>query len=146
MGVPELREAIARLLYRMKGISCAPEQIVIGAGSEYLFNMLIQFLGRDRVIAVETPGYPLTARILQKNGMRLAPFRWTRTACAWTRFSKAARGRWCSRRRTTSPPGVVTSIGRRRELLRWAEETDSLIVENDYDSDSASPACRFPRS
>ena len=68
MGVPELREAIARLLYRMKGISCAPEQIVIGAGSEYLFNMLIQFLGRDRVIAVETPGYPLTARILQKNG------------------------------------------------------------------------------
>lgn len=135
MGIPELRAAIARLLYRMKGISCAPEQIVIGAGIEYLFNMLIQFLGRDRVTAVETPGYPLTARILRKNGMRLAPVEMDEHGVRMDALAQSGARALVLSPSHHFPTGIVTSIGRRRELLRWAEETDSLIVENDYDSE-----------
>ena len=41
-------------------MAVSPEQIVIGAGAEYLYLLLAQLLGRDTVFAVEDPGYPLS--------------------------------------------------------------------------------------
>ena len=48
-GVPELRGAIADYLYHARGMSVHPEQILIGSGTEYLYNLIIQLLGRDKV-------------------------------------------------------------------------------------------------
>ena len=69
-GVPELREAIAGTLYRLRGLSVSPEQIVVGSGSEYLYNLIVQLLGRELVYGVEDPGYPKPARIYALNGAR----------------------------------------------------------------------------
>ena len=57
-GASELREAIAGHLYRVRGLRVSPEQIVVGAGNEYLYGLLVQLLGRGRRYAVEDPGYP----------------------------------------------------------------------------------------
>lgn len=55
-GADALRRAIAQHLYRFRGISAAPEQIVVGAGTEYLYNLIVQLLGREAVYGVEDPG------------------------------------------------------------------------------------------
>lgn len=55
-GAVELRAALARQLYRYRGINAAPEQIVVGAGTEYLYNLIVQLLGREGVYGVEDPG------------------------------------------------------------------------------------------
>ena len=54
-GADALRRAIAQHLYRFRGISAAPEQIVVGAGTEYLYNLIVQLLGREAVYGVEDP-------------------------------------------------------------------------------------------
>lgn len=81
-GVYPLRQAIARHLYQFRGISAAPEQIVVGAGTEYLYNLIVQLLGRDLLYGVEDPGYSKAARIYGLNGADASPFRWTAGGCA----------------------------------------------------------------
>ena len=56
-GIFELRKAIADYLYQFRGMSVSPNQIIVGAGTEYLYGLIIQLLGRDSVYGVENPGY-----------------------------------------------------------------------------------------
>ena len=72
-GADALRRAIAQHLYRFRGISAAPEQIVVGAGTEYLYNLIVQLLGREAVYGVEDPGYSKAARIYALGGARTSP-------------------------------------------------------------------------
>ena len=67
-GVLELRQAIAGHLRQFRGLQTDPSCIVVGAGTEYLYHMLIQFLGRERCYAVEDPGYGKIPQIYQMNG------------------------------------------------------------------------------
>ncbi len=55
-GIMELRKAIADHLYQFRGIDVSPEQIIIGAGTEYLYGLLIQLFGNEAVYAIEDPG------------------------------------------------------------------------------------------
>jgi len=55
-GIPELRQAIAHHLAAFRGMHVDPENILIGAGTDFLHNLLLQLLGRDKVYAVEHPG------------------------------------------------------------------------------------------
>ena len=57
VGVWELRREIAKYLLQFRGMNVSPEQIVIGAGTEYLYGIIIQLLGRQKIYAVENPGY-----------------------------------------------------------------------------------------
>lgn len=69
-GRRELQEAIAGHLYHFRGMSVEPEQIVIGAGTEYLYGLLVQFLGRDKLYGVEEPGYQKPGQIYESCGAR----------------------------------------------------------------------------
>ena len=56
-GIIELRKAIADHLYQFRGIGVSPEHIIIGAGTDYLYGLLIQLFGNSAVYAIEVPGY-----------------------------------------------------------------------------------------
>ena len=68
-GIPELRRAIAHHLATFRGITVDPENILIGAGTDFLYNLLIQLLGRDKTYAVEEPGYGKIQKIYDANGV-----------------------------------------------------------------------------
>ncbi|MBS5878865.1 MAG: PLP-dependent aminotransferase family protein, partial [Clostridium sp.] len=68
-GAEELREAIAAYLLEFRGMRVSAEQIIVGAGSEYLYNLIVQLLGRKHVYAVENPGHVKIPRIYEKNGI-----------------------------------------------------------------------------
>ena len=69
-GIPELRGAIAKYLREFRGMQVLPEQIIVGAGTEYLHGLLIQLLGNDLVYGVEDPGYHKIARIYESMKVR----------------------------------------------------------------------------
>jgi|GEM_PF-34687 len=71
--VAALRQAIARDLREYKGMAVPPEQIVVGAGAEYLYLLLAQLLGREAVFAVEDPGYPKIRQVYGKCGAACRP-------------------------------------------------------------------------
>ena len=70
-GLWALREAVAGELYRQRGVRVSPEQVYIGAGAEYFYNLLIQFLGREKIFALEEPGHRKIARVYQANGVQM---------------------------------------------------------------------------
>ena len=72
-GEPALRREIAGYLHRMRGIDAPSEAIVLGAGTEVLVSALVALIGRERLFAVEDPGYSRVRRILVVSGARIAP-------------------------------------------------------------------------
>ena len=70
-GAEELRRAIAAYLHQFRGMTVDPEQIIVGAGTEFLYNIIIQLLGREKCYAVEDPGYSKISQIYAQNGVRL---------------------------------------------------------------------------
>lgn len=71
-GSPELRSAIADHLRQYRGMDVSPDQVVIGAGSQTLYQLLVQLLGRTRRYAVEDPGYPLLTRMYEQQDAQVA--------------------------------------------------------------------------
>ena len=69
-GTWELRKAIAMHLASFRDMQVTPGQIIIGAGTEYMYSLLIQLLGRDKVYCVEDPGYSKIARIYASNNVK----------------------------------------------------------------------------
>lgn len=133
-GRRELQEAIARHLYDFRGMVVAPEQIVIGAGTEYLYGLLVQFFGRDKIFGVEEPGYQKPARIYESNGAR----------CAFLPMDDAGVRSDALEAQDVDilhispshhfPTGVVMPVSRRYELLGWcARQEGRYILEDDYD-------------
>ena len=74
-GIPELRQAIAGHLAAFRGMRVDPENILIGAGTDFLYNLLIQLLGREKVYAVEEPGYGKIRKIYVMNPIRFTNIR-----------------------------------------------------------------------
>ena len=60
-------------LRQFRGIDVSPEQVVVGAGTEYLYNLIVQLLGRDKVFGLEQPGYPKAGKVYALNGAKCVP-------------------------------------------------------------------------
>lgn len=135
-GVSELRQAIAEYLYHARGMQVPPEQILIGAGTEYLYNLVVQLLGRDKVYGVEDPGYRTIARIYEVNGAEYVPVPIDRQGLSVRALERSAVNVAHISPSHHYPTGIVTPIARRQELLRWAMDKDGrYIIEDDYDSE-----------
>ena len=125
-GAPELRHAIAAYLRQFRGMAVDAEQIIIGAGTEVLYSMLVQLLGRDKRYAVEDPGYGKIARIYRSSQAEVVSVPLDAAGADVVHISPSHH----------YPTGIVMPIARRQELLHWAErEPDRFILEDDYDSE-----------
>lgn len=135
-GVYALRSAIAAHLKDFRGMEVCPGQIVVGAGTEYLYILLIQLLGRNHIYGVENPGYPKTAQIYRRNEVscRYLPLDGDGLSIKALEESDAnvihiSPGHHF-------PTGIVMPVKRRQELLAWAYEDEMrYIIEDDYDSE-----------
>lgn len=134
-GLAALRQAIADDLRDFKGMAVSPEQIVIGAGAEYLYLLLAQLLGRDTVFAVEDPGYPKIRQVYDACGAVCAPIPLDNQGVELAALMRSKARALHISPNHQYPTGLVTPIARRQALLRWAEDTGSTIIEDDYDSE-----------
>lgn len=135
-GAAALRSAIAAYLHQFRGMTVAPEQIIIGAGTEFLYNLLLQLLGRDKIYAVEDPGYSKITKIYESNGVALQRIGLDENGLSAVQLRKKKADVVHISPSHHYPTGIVMPITRRQELLRWAgEEQGRYILEDDYDSE-----------
>ena len=133
-GIPELRQAIADHLAAFRGMKTDPEHILIGAGTDFLYNILVQLLGRDKIYALEEPGYDKTRRIYTAAGARCLSAPMDESGVRPEGLGEA--GVLHISPSHHFPTGIVTPVSRRLELLAWAEAgEDRWIIEDDYDSE-----------
>ena len=135
-GDLELRKTVCRYLHASRGVNASPEQIIVGAGNDYLLLLLQYILGRGITAAFENPSYRRAFRIFSsfaarmvtvpsdENGIRVDGLLASGANVAYVMPSRQF------------PTGTVMPIGRRTELLRWASSAeDRYLVEDDYDSE-----------
>ena len=133
-GLPALRQAIARHLAQFRGMRVRPEQIFIGAGTDFLYNLLIQLLGRDQYYAVEEPGYGKIRQIYAAAGACCVDAAMDRQGVCPEGLEKADVLHISPSHHF--PTGLVTPLARRQELLSWAKaKPERWIIEDDYDSE-----------
>lgn len=135
-GTYQLREAISRHLIAFRGMQVSPEQIVIGAGTEYLYGLLIQLLGREKTFAVEDPGYRKISLIYESNNVNCVFLPVTNEGIDTAVLAKSQADIIHISPSHHYPTGIVTPVAKRYELLGWAAKSDDrYIIEDDYDSE-----------
>ena len=141
-GIPELREAIAGHLAAFRGMQVDPENILIGAGTDFLYNLLIQLLDRDKIYAVEEPGYGKIRQIYAAGGVECVSATMDRSGIKPESLQDADVLHFSPAHHF--PTGLVTPVSRRMELLNWAYQGEKWIIEDDYDSEFRSDAHPMP--
>ena len=150
LGEPQgdlaLRVTISRYLHASRGVNCRPEQIIIGAGNDYLLLLLEKILGRHIPVAMENPtykracmifrsfAYPVSFIPMDENGMLPDALRKSGAQLAYVMPAHQY------------PTGIVMPIGRRTELLNWASEKSVILSKTITTASSVTGANRFRRS
>jgi GntR family transcriptional regulator/MocR family aminotransferase len=135
-GVKELREAIADHLHSFRGMNVDPDQIVVGAGTEYLYSLLIQLLGRDRIYCLENPGYKKLQSVYESHGVTCRYVDLDEYGINVKELKSCDANVVHTSPNHHFPTGITMPISRRYELLAWCNEKNGrYIIEDDYDSE-----------
>ena len=134
-GCTELRDALRRYLLRSRGISADTDQIIIGSGSEYLYSLLVELLGREKAYALESPSYKKIEQVYRAADVR------TTMLPLGTDGIKSTALRSCNADvlhispYRSFPSGVTASASKRHEYMRWAAKGTRYIIEDDFESE-----------
>ena len=134
-GCEPLRRALASYLARSRGVHAEPGQILSGSGAEYLYGMVVEMLGADRVYGIESPSYKKIEQVYRAQGVacELLPLEKDGISPAALAATEASVLHITPFR--SYPSGVTASASRRVEYLRWAAAGDRYIVEDDFESE-----------
>lgn len=136
-GDISLRHAICDYVRLSREVWCRPEQVIIGAGVDYLLQMLSLTFGRQHLkqITLENPGYMQAAHIFRNNGLALSPGFLDEKGLAVSSISPESQAVYVTPSHQY-PLGFVMPYGRRKELLCWASDAPGrYIIEDDHDSE-----------
>ncbi len=134
-GCMELRTAIAEYLARSRGIKVRAEQVVVGSGSEYLYGLVVQLLGRERAYALEKPCYDKIRKVYEANGAVCVGLKMGMDGIASGELSSCHAGVLHVTPYHSFPSGVTATAPKRHEYAAWARAKDAFIVEDDYSSE-----------
>ena len=134
-GDVELRQALADYLEEYRGVRCTAEQVVVGAGMEYLLSLLAPLLPGKT--AVENPGYQRAKQVLENNGVACCCLPVDADGLSVEALSGSGAAVCYVTPSHQFPTGVTMPAGRRTELLHWASRCPGqrYIIEDDYDSE-----------
>lgn len=136
-GEAPLRFEISKYVYQSRGVSASPEQIVIGAGTQQLTAHLCRILRRMGIdhVCTEDPGYLPIQQIFQDNGFGIGRIPVTREGIRIDKLPVNISSAVYVSPANQFPTGSVMPVANRYRLLEWARENDSIILEDDYDSE-----------
>ncbi len=137
-GDPRLRQSIADYLGRSRGVACGAVDVVVTSGALQAIDLIARAtLQPGDAVALEEPGYPSARRVLAARGARPIPISVDEDGLIVDDIPSGGDAPLLVYTTPSHqyPLGARLSIARRLALLDWAEQCDSLIVEDDYDSE-----------
>lgn len=134
-GCVELRTALKHYLARNRGIYVEVEQIIIGSGAEYLYGLIVELLGRSRVIAIESPSYNKIERVYQAAEVRYEALPLTSDGIDSQALAATGADILHTTPYRSFPSGVTASASKRHEYIRWAKNAERYIIEDDFESE-----------
>ena len=135
MGCAVLRNAIADYLARYRNMIADPRRIVIGSGSEQLYQTVVKLLGRDKIYGTEDPCYPMINAVYRDAGACTLPLPLTQDGIASSTLHAGGFDVLHVTPFHSYPTQATATIAKRHEYLNWAHTHDAYIVEDDFDSE-----------
>lgn len=137
-GLPALRVEIASYLHMSRGINCSPSQLFITSGYRHTIELICHaLLKNEDCVWLEDPGYPPTKEILKHLNITSVPVPVDQNGMVISdgiKMAPTARAAVVTPAHQ-SPLSVTLSLPRRLELLNWAAQHNSWIIEDDYDGE-----------
>lgn len=136
-GDYNLRKEISKYLHYSRGVNAIPEQIVVGAGTEYLLQLLIQLLGfKNNIYSMESPGYFKINTICKNFGINIKGISMDNEGIDIEELEESKSNIVHITPSHQFPFGIIMPINRRIQLLNWANKKENrYIIEDDYDSE-----------
>lgn len=131
-GCPNLRAAISSYLKRSNGMEVAPEQIIIGSGAEYLYSLLAQLFGKNRMFGLEYPSYEKIRRVYEANGVCCDMLRLGTDGIKTSELARTKAQVLHVTPFNSFPSGITADVSKRREYLTWAAKKNGYIIEDNY--------------
>jgi GntR family transcriptional regulator/MocR family aminotransferase len=131
-----LRQAVQTYLHQSRGVRCHVDQIVIGAGSDYMLLLLTRIFKRSFVIGMENPAYKQAYTIFESAGCQVLPVPVDEQGMVVERLEQGEADLAYVTPSHHFPLGTVMSASRKQRLLAWAnQKPERYIIEDDYDSE-----------
>ena len=108
---------------------------MIGSGSEYLYGLIVELLGRDRVFAIEAPSYKKIEQVYRATEIRYELLPLTQTGIDSGALAQTRADVLHTTPYRSYPSGVTATASKRHEYVRWASEADRYIIEDDFESE-----------
>ncbi|MBQ1399227.1 MAG: PLP-dependent aminotransferase family protein [Lachnospiraceae bacterium] len=134
-GLPEFRRAIAGHLRRFRGMDVQADQVVVGAGSEYLYGQILVLLGHDSVYAVEDPCYDKILLMYERLGAKVERLPMGSDGILPEALQASQANVLHVSPFNSYPSNTVTSLAKRHEYMQWARERGAWLIEDDFDSE-----------
>ena len=134
-GCLSFRRVICQYLKRSVGIEANPEQVVVGAGAEYLYSLIIQLIGKDKTYAIENPSYEKIEKVYIANGINIEKLSLGTNGIRTQDLSNSAASVLHTTPYNSYPSLITASATKRQEYLHWAKNKKGFIIEDNYDSE-----------
>ncbi|MCQ2452230.1 MAG: PLP-dependent aminotransferase family protein [Oscillospiraceae bacterium] len=134
-GCPELQQELCAYLARSRGLLIQPDQIIIGAGAEYLYGLVAQLIGRDGLIALEHPGYEKIHLVYEAMGIRCDYLKLHKGGIATEALERTSARILHVTPFNSYPSGISADASKKREYIRWAREREGYLIEDNYESE-----------
>lgn len=136
-GEISLRYEISKYVYQSRGVICNPDQIVIGAGTQQIMSLLCNILIKMGIkhVAIEEPGYLPVRNIFRDRNFAMTPVAVGKEGINISKLPSNIQAAVYVSPSNQFPTGYVMPIGKRYKLLEWATNNNSIIIEDDYDSE-----------
>ena len=134
-GLLPLRNSVSKYLARSRDIFVPPENILIGAGAEYFYSLLVQVLGRDTLFALEDPSYETIRKVYETNGGKCDMLKMGSDGILSKELERTRAQVLHITPFNSYPSGITATASKRREYIRWAKMRGGIIIEDDFDSE-----------
>jgi len=131
-GCTELRNAISAYLKRSNGMNVRPEQIIIGSGAEYLYSLIVQLLGKDRIFGLENPSYNKITQVYEANGVSCDMLSMGQDGIKTSELNRTEATVLHITPFNSYPSGITADVSKRLEYLQWAKQRNACIIEDNY--------------
>lgn len=134
-GCVELRHALRQYLVKNRGITVDIEQIIIGSGAEYLYGLIIELLGRNRVYGIESPSYKQIQQVYHAYEVSYEELPLSSDGIDRAALCRTAAEVLHTTPYRSFPSGVTASASKRHEYINWACTHNRFIIEDDFESE-----------
>ena len=131
-GCTELRAAISAYLKRSNGMNVRPEQIIIGSGAEYLYSLIVQLFGNERIFGLENPSYNKIKQVYEANGVTCDMLGMGQDGIKTSELNCTKATVLHITPFNSYPSGITADVSKRLEYLQWAKQRNAYIIEDNY--------------